>query len=214
MKFLLFNIAVIAALLFLFSGGRSSTDVAVDHRNDALDAISQELDSLVREAGDELKAPQSAVEGARQDASEAPPEEVADPAPREPQNRPVPAASDRTEIASAEEGTTSTETQPQPVLDGDPRAGDSADASGTPPKPFGPEEGNSSAETLAALPQVDDPAVARRRAEVLDGVLPVEDQRTETPVKPGPAMSPEERLRRLYSLAEEMELLYVSKMTR
>ena len=69
------------------------------------------------------------------------------------------------------------------------------------------------------LPAVADPAVAARRAEVLEGVgfenvaadsLPTADPSAQA----GPPMSPDERLRSLYSLAEEMELLYVRKLAR
>ena len=78
----------------------------------------------------------------------------------------------------------------------------------------GRQEARAAADPIGPLPQVDDPSVARRRAEVLDGAAPLDDRRGEAPVEGRPPMSPEERLRKLYSLAEEMELLYVSKMTR
>ena len=55
-------------------------------------------------------------------------------------------------------------------------------------------------------PQALDPAVAKRRAEVLgEGPLPPAEDRL---------MSPEQRRRELFNLAEEMELFYVKRLSR
>ena len=239
MRFLFFNLAVIAALVYLFSADRSGPDIVADHREDALEAIHQELDSLARDVVDGRgsagqAAPQSAAADMAQDISQAPPAEgvdstndVADgrgsagqaaqqtvatdmvqdvaqeppaegvdPAPETPKDRPVPVASNGAETAAAGQDAASAEAQTRRAPDNDPR------------------ESSAIAKAIAALPQVDDPAVAKRRAEVLDGVAPPEKSRAVTAVKAGPTISPQERLRKLYSLAEEMELLYVSKMTR
>lgn len=87
-----------------------------------------------------------------------------------------------------------------------------------------PSGGTAQAALVRDLPPVDDPAVAKRRAEVLDGIAAFDS----APVSPAPEiaapevtlaegetlMGPEERLRELYTLAEEMELLFVTKLTR
>ena len=65
----------------------------------------------------------------------------------------------------------------------------------------------------SALPAVTDPAVAKRRAEVLDGIA-VADRAPSMALAEGERlMSPEQRVRELHALAEEMELLFVNKMT-
>lgn len=64
------------------------------------------------------------------------------------------------------------------------------------------------------LPPVDDPAVAKRRAEVLDGIAAFDSAPGVTLAEGETLMGPEERLRELYTLAEEMELLFVTKLTR
>ncbi len=68
------------------------------------------------------------------------------------------------------------------------------------------------------LPPVDDPDVARRRAEVLDGIGVPEYPRN-VPAKVVLAegeklMSPGDRRRELYALAEEMELLFLDQLSR
>ena len=60
MRFLFFNLAVIAALVYLFSADRSGPDIVADHREDALEAIHQELDSLARDVVDGLLYSQGA----------------------------------------------------------------------------------------------------------------------------------------------------------
>ena len=87
-----------------------------------------------------------------------------------------------------------------------------------------PEPTKAPAPLLAGdLPPVADPAVAQRRAEVLDGLLaadpaPLPDVLPdalppELALAEGEVlMSPQERVRELNLLAEEMELLFVSKM--
>ncbi len=64
----------------------------------------------------------------------------------------------------------------------------------------------------ASLPPVSGPAVAKRRKEILRGISP-EGPR---PVlkSGGRLMSADERRKRLFSLAEEMELLYAQSLSR
>lgn len=64
----------------------------------------------------------------------------------------------------------------------------------------------------ASLPPVSGPAVAKRRKEILRGIAP---ERPRPVLKNGGRlMSADERRKRLYSLAEEMELLYAHSLSR
>ncbi len=198
MRFLLFNLAVVAALFYLFSTGRSGSEIGGDHREDPLQTIRQELESLARDiadgrdGADRTPPGTTTVETPTGDAR-APWARVVEPAPGASRDRPDPAASSSGEAAS-----TGRDAGPATVqaVEGD------------------RQEDRAAADPIGTLPQVEDPSVAQRRAEVLEGVGPLGDGDGETQVGGGPPMSPEERLRKLYSLAEEMELLYVSKMTR
>jgi hypothetical protein len=138
-------------------------------------------------------APQSVAAETPKDIAQVPRTGAVDPAPGEPKDQPV---STPAKTASAERDVVPAAAQAPQVLDDD------------------PQEGSAVADPVGPQPRADDPALAQRRAEVLDAAAPLDDRRAEAPVKGGPSMSPEERLRKLYSLAEEMELLYVSKMTR
>ncbi|MCH8037778.1 MAG: hypothetical protein IIC53_11755 [Proteobacteria bacterium] len=77
-----------------------------------------------------------------------------------------------------------------------------------------PSGGTAQAAFVRDLPPVDDPAVAKRRAEVLDGIAAFDSAPEVTLAEGETLMGPEERLRELYRLAEEMELLFVTKLTR
>lgn len=77
-----------------------------------------------------------------------------------------------------------------------------------------PSGGTAQAALVRDLPPVDDPAVAKRRAEVLDGIAAFDSAPGVTLAEGETLMGPEERLRELYRLAEEMELLFVTKLTR
>ncbi len=199
MRFLLFNLAVVAALFYLFSDGRSGSDIGNDHRDDPLQAIRQELESLARDiadgrdGADRSPSGTAAVETPTGDA-QAPWARVVEPAPGGSKERSDPAATASGETASSTADAAPATAQ---AVEGDRQDG------GAVAVPIGP------------LPRVEDPSVAQRRAEVLEGVGPrLGDGDGGTQIEGGPPMSPEERLRKLYSLAEEMELLYVNKMTR
>ncbi len=189
MRFLLFNLAVVAALFYLFNADRGGSEMVNDLREDPLQTIRQELASLAREIADgresaEDAAPQSATTEMSKTRAQEPRARAVDPEPGAPASTSAKTAAQHMAPAVAQ------------TLEAD------------------PQQSAAVADANAALPQVEDPAVARRRAEVLDGVLPGDDGRGKTQAEAGPPMSPEERLRLLYSLAEEMELLYVSKTTR
>lgn len=60
-----------------------------------------------------------------------------------------------------------------------------------------------------ADPALTDPAVAKRRGEVFAGIPPQPPEPKSPALKEGePMMTPAQRRKELYSLAEEMELLY------
>lgn len=186
MRFLLFNLAVVAALFYLFNADRSGSDMASELREDPLEVIRQEMAALARDIVDgRERAGQAAPRTA---GAEMPKHDVqTSPVNHEPAAA-APAAAETAGLDKAQAGAQTSETDQQ--------------------------QSSAAIDPNAPLPRVEDPAVARRRAEVLDGALPAEDGRGGTSVEAGPPMSPEERLRKLYSLAEEMELLYVSKTTR
>ncbi len=177
MRFLVFNAAVVAALIYLLSADRSEFRAAADRL----------YDNRLYDMADR-------VEDAARDGIE----------------RVGSAARDSAPAEAATE--TATETVPPAP------APDAAAPSGA------PSDGTAQAALVRDLPPVDDPAVAKRRAEVLDGIAALDS----TPLPPAPEiavpevtlaegetlMSPEERLRELYTLAEEMELLFVTKLTR
>lgn len=68
---------------------------------------------------------------------------------------------------------------------------------------------------LPGLPAVDDPAVARRRAEVLGTASSGSTSDAKTPPASETGfMSARERQRELYRLAQDMELIFVDKVTK
>lgn len=168
MRFLVFNAAVVAALIYLLSADRlyDMVDRVEDAARDGIERVgSAARDSAPAEAAIET----------------APTETAAETVPPEP-------------------------------------APDAAAPSGA------PSGGTAQAAFVRDLPPVDDPAVAKRRAEVLDGIaafdsaplLPAREiAAPEIALAEGETlMGPEERRRELYTLAEEMELLFVTKLTR
>jgi hypothetical protein len=201
MRFLLFNLAVVAALFYLFSADRSSLDIGNDHREDPLKAIRQQLESLARDVADGRRSadqatPQSVAAEMPEPIAQEPRPRAIDPVSGEPKDQPLLTGSSPAERASADQDVVPAGAQALQAFDN------------------GPQDHGAVGGPVGSLPQVDDPAVARRRAEVLDGAAQSDDRGGDTTVEAGSAMGSEERLRKLYSLAEEMELLYVSKMTR
>ncbi len=185
MRFLLFNLAVVAALFYLFNADRGGSEMVNDFREDPLQTIRQQLESLARDIAE-------GREGV---------------APTVPQSLGAEVAKEKAAVAQSPEiGTPTSASAETAEQDTGPSMAQALEADQQP--------GGAAADPVVALPAIEDPAVARRRAEVLDGVLPGDDGRGKTQAEAGPPMSPEERLRKLYSLAEEMELLYVSKTTR
>lgn len=83
-----------------------------------------------------------------------------------------------------------------------------ADTTAEPP----PAPKTAVAKSPAPMPTVIEPAVAKRRDEVLKGVAPAERRLS---LKAGERMmTPEQRRKELFNLAEEMELLYARTVSR
>lgn len=211
MRFLLFNVAVITALVYLFNLDRGDFDAAAGRLYEAAEGVQAVTRDAVERVKESVRAKRAPAESeARVD--ELPVSPPHGPASQEPFVEPaaVPVVRDQAE-STAENGERDGKVESPPVEA--PRAAQpKVVADPRPPvrKPAAPK--------IAAkqLPPVKDPAVARRRAEVLEGVA-----------RPGPTsspavslaegeqlMSPEQRVRELFTLAEEMELLFVSKMAR
>jgi hypothetical protein len=178
MRFLFFNVAVIAALVYLIGADRDDMQNAADRIYDTVADVKETAREYV--AGLDDSPPADAKPPARDEGPEA--------AAAEPR---LPIQRARTEASPA----------PEP----------------------GPPERIANSESL---PPVSDPAVARRRAEVLEGIVELD---AAPAVDPPPApvtpskvalaqgevlMSHDARRRELYALAEEMELLFVTKAAR
>jgi len=161
MKFVLFNLAVIGALLFLFNPDRADLHALADRAyetvglaKDSVEKLSPPLSKPVRQAADVIP------------------------------DRPI-------------------SKSPAPVSEIKPV---------TPtPKKHVVAKPTAEMSKLAAAPSPKlEPAVAKRRAEVLGldapeaAGVPVEEK----------LMSPEQRRRELFTLAEEMELFYVRRLSR
>jgi hypothetical protein len=217
MRFLLFNLAVIAALFFLFRAGPGGPDILDDYREDPLQAIRQDLESLAQDVAEgrgpaEYAAPGVATTDVPGVATTDVPGVATTDVPADEARAARDASVEATPEAAQDQPVPVTPVEAETVSGGQDGARDAAEA---PRGPDGdPQQVGATAYPVDAPPQPVDPAVARRRAEVLKGVAPLDDGPGATPVEAGPPMSPDERLRKLYSLAEEMELLYVSKMTR
>ncbi len=165
MKFVLFNLAVVAALFFLFNPDRADLHALADRAYETVGLARDGAEKVV-----EKVAPTS--KPVRQAADAAPKPPVSESPASKPEIKPAHPAPKK-QVAS------------QSRI--------------APPKPV----------AAAPAPKLD-PAVAQRRAEVLG---------TDAPRAAGVAvkeklMSPEQRRRELFTLAEEMELFYVRRLSR
>ena len=206
MRFLIFNAAVVVALVYLLSAERSEVHSAADRLYDTV----QDLEASARARVGDL---------GRAQADDVP---AAEP----------PAIEDRaqpTEVLTRQE---EAQEDPRPTREADPQTKPEqprglAEAAPAPPEPANdaPQVPAASQDFAASLPPVSDPAVARRRSEVLEGIVDLgtvgETDGAAPPAKPEIAltegetlMQPEQRVRELYALAEEMELLFVTKLAR
>ncbi len=189
MKFLLFNAAVIAALIYLFGADRSDLDAASGHLRASAERLGDVAQDKVDAALDGLPAKPSLDDEALRGYAEEP-----DTPPAEAE-APEPLPEDKTDATMASDTTES--------------VGPSAPTpSETVTKPA---EAPAKA-TTDSLPALRDPAVAKRRAEVLGGGARATGTASVALAEGERLMSPEQRVRELHALAEEMELLFVDKM--
>jgi hypothetical protein len=180
---LAFNVLVLIALVYLVAGGQPSREI----RDGAVQAVeaARTLVPLPRQAAD---APVSEPVPVKGPAAEAP-----RPMPKPPTPPATPeAASDKPVVPA-----------PAPVVTPPelPSAQEVAERAARPPV------------TVAATrPDAPiDPAVARRRAEVLaDGPVPPATRQASKPA----FMTPAERVRELQRLAEEMEIVFTDRLAR
>jgi hypothetical protein len=215
MRFLLFNLVVAGALFYLFTADRSDIHGVASTAHATVDQVEEltytavdTVNGFIEEKAD-FKAP---VFDPLPPRMEIQPEIVAAPAPALVETPPSPVIAETPVVAeskgdgAAEESGTTDEATTKPVMVAavDLPARDVAVLNVHPvPDP---------AEALARA-AVTDPAVARRRAEVLGETAAVE---TPVPGKPEIAiaegetlMSPKQRRKELYNLAQEMELLFL-----
>lgn len=223
MRFLLFNIAVIAALFFLFSGGRGDLPAVAGYFQERVgEALKSREEMGGAEAGkvaDEVGGawrlePAVTSEDRERLSEELESDSLPGKMPRlqgDPPGAEMPGSMEWASLLAE------TQTEEQGVT--------SYDGEELPPPPD-----VQVAEVSPGLLPVEDPAVAQRRAEVLDGIdlsapsaAPVADP---VPAVARPAaafvqladgealMNNRERLKQLHILAEEMELLFVEKLAK
>ena len=194
MKFLLFNVAVAAALVFLFTADRGEVqkiagqvhDAAGDmkaYANKALNSAPNEFDRRVE------PVPASPIRRTERTPDVRPPQS--------PVVTSAPATTARpegpSELALARKIARNLPAMPETGWETLPQAG---------------------RETSNPAPADIDPAVAQRRREVLDGIETAEAAEATPALKDGARlMTPSERRKELLSLAEEMELLYARSIS-
>ena len=197
MKFLLFNAAVIAALVYLFGADRSDLDAAGDRLQTSADRLEGVARNKVDAALDELRKTPAQPNSPVRTSTEAP----AAPAKAAEAPEAIPEDTDRRSAGPAGAPKVDVATKPDAV--------DSAPPNHRSQDTEGPE-----LPAAEPLPTVRDPAVAKRRAEVLGGVATAAEAPSVALAEGEQLMSPEQRVRELHALAEEMELLFVDKMAR
>lgn len=228
MRFLLFNAAVVAALIYLLSADRSEFQAAADRLYDTVSRVEDAARDGIERVGSAARdsAPSEAATSEAATSEAVPSQAVTSQAvPLRDRARPATEAAASQDEPREEEGRTR-QSEPDPKPERPRRLAAETAPETVPPAPSGE---TAQAVLVRDLPPVDDPAVAKRRAEVLDGIAALDS----APVPPAPEiaapevaalevalaegetlMSPEERRRELYTLAEEMELLFVTKLTR
>lgn len=167
MRFVLFNVAVIAALFFLFQPGKVDLSALADKAYAAFNAKRPAEKPVQEETVKKVETVKPvAAEPAVQKPVAAKPTTIAEVAPK-----PVVAEAAKKQIAKTE--------------------------------------------TVAPVeirPEALDPAVAKRRAEVL-GIAPIPAEK-KVFKEEDKLMTADQRRRELFSLAEEMELFYVKRLSR
>lgn len=196
MKYLLFNVAVAAALVFLFTADRAEVQKVAGQVHDAAGDV-KAYASKALDTGRTLLKRDTAKP---KHETEAPPPVPSTPAVRPPTKPVSPPAAARPEPKAAPPAA-------KPLLPRRLAAN----------LPAVPEAGRKPAPKpgRAAAPVDLDPAVAQRRREVLDGIDTAAAVDTAPVLKEGShLMTPSERRKELLSLAEEMELLYARSLSR
>ena len=201
MKSLVFNLLVVGALAFLLFDGTPPAGV-----RDAVDKVAAKADRML-DKGKEMVAKRPAQ-------SEAEPAPAVTPEP-EPAAH-VSARQPRTEKEQAAAAVSRAPARPVAKAPAAPEKVVKAPIAEAPkPAPQAPRPDNPSpvkATQVAAAPAPKlDPAVARRRAEIL-GEIP--DGAARTPEPSPEFMTPRARRAELHRLAEDMELMFVDKANR
>ncbi len=177
MKFLIFNLTVAAALVYLLTTDRGEFQRAAGSLHDAAGGIRT---MTARAVGNGRKLLDRTVMGPKHGSKSAPstaPRPAVEPPPPPP---PLPLASPAPRV---ELKTTAAAQSPRK----DPAVADPA----------------------IVVPAAIDPRVAKRRNEIFTGIAPNPPEPKGPALKEGePMMTPAQRRKELYSLAEEMELLY------
>lgn len=196
MKFLVFNITVAAALIYLLTTDRADVQNTVGRIHDAAAEMKQAAVRVVDRGRSLVGRTSNKAETVEPTAAFAvpPASGAAQPAPRAfPMDTP-----DRQ---------VQTEAPPPPLRRGKEVAAAATNA--PPPAPAGVAPDPLVNATAAADPK--EAAALRRREEILRGIDPaVLFPGSKTEEEPAPkAVSPAERRKQLYALSEEMELFYV-----
>ncbi|MEE8515449.1 MAG: hypothetical protein V3T02_02305 [Alphaproteobacteria bacterium] len=191
MKFLIFNVAVAAALFYLLTTDRGEFQRVAGSLHDAAGGIRTMTERAV---GKGRKLLDRTVSGPRHGGGDAP------------GTGPTPASLMVAKTAGARPARSAMEPPPPPPP-----------AIPAPNRPAPPRGQSDVTSTAAAKPPrkdpaVVDPAVAKRRDEIFAGIAP---EPKGPALKQGePMMTPEQRRKELFSLAEEMELLYARTVSR
>jgi len=197
MKYLLFNVAVAAALVFLFTADRGEVQKIAGRVHDAAGDMKAHANKAL-ETGQSLLKRDLAEAGRKTDPVPA----AAPVAPVAPMTKPEPQP-------AAKPAAPPVVTRPEPP---------SAPLT-EPPAPSRlagnipvPPQAAPAIPTMAAAGL--DPAVAKRRREVLDGIDTAAVAAAPALKEGTRLMTPTERRKELLSLAEEMELLYARSISR
>lgn len=185
MKFLIFNLAVAAALVFLFTADRGDVQKMAGQVHDAATDIKDYAERTLNK-GAKIASP----------GPVATPEPARAPAPKLAAEKPAPV---HVPVRSPARSPVQTNEKPRPIPTTPVPRQASRVAEAIPPAP----------------PISLKPDVAQRRQEVLDGVPPIAPANGTPKLQDGTKlMTAADRRKELLSLAEEMELLYARSISR
>ena len=216
MRFLLFNIAVIAALAYLFLSERGDLQTLMAALEPQAGTVMETEENVP--GGENIFGEIIGAAEVGKDSIEN--QEQPDEAPSQ-----VPGSEDWALLL--EELETETKAEEEVTTNAQSDAEDRPEAlpSKEQPAASSPESSSENQRLAAGLLPVTDPAVLKRRAEVLDGIVLTEEE-SPTP-EPAPRkapkiqlaageslMSDQERMKQLQGLAEDMEMLFVESLAR